>query len=513
MSDRFKLVRQLAHGGMGTVWLAHHEALDAPCAVKFVAANLEADAEALARFEREAKAAARIRSPHVVQIFDYGEWDGKHYIAMEYLDGEDLADRLERCGRLTPTQIYEVVDQVCRALTKAHDARIVHRDLKPGNIYLVKEKHGDHVKVLDFGIAKAAIEGSSKTKTGAMLGTPYYMSPEQIDGVATIDHRSDLWSLAVITYECLIGEMPFEHDALSQLITKIIHEPLPIPSEHASVPEGFDAWWRTAAARDPDDRFQDADAFLTSLADALGLARKTPAPMTSSPALHAEPQSSATADRATEPTSEPLATDPSSEPPASEPPVSDTAMSEPPVSESPVSESPVSEPLDRDAIGRAATLRSDSRELASTDMPLSKSTTAEDVVPVRRAPLPMVIAVAVAVVGFVVWILTTGEVADPLPPGATSATPDRAATPSGTHPAPPPTPAAEPAADDGTESAASSGTTSSGTKSSDTPAPSAPPPSVGGPLPRPTAPQPSAKPSAPSPKPTATPAVDKDHGF
>jgi serine/threonine-protein kinase len=437
---------------MGTVWLAHHEALDAPCAVKFVAGNLEADAEALARFEREAKAAARIRSPHVVQIFDYGEWDGKHYIAMEYLEGEDLGERLERLGRLTPRQTYEVVEQVCRALTKAHDAGIVHRDLKPDNIYLVKEKHGDHVKVLDFGIAKAAVVSGSKTKTGAMLGTPYYMSPEQIDGLASIDHRSDLWSLAVITFECLVGRMPFNHEALSQLITKIIHEELPVPSEQTSVPEGFDAWWRIAASRDPDDRFQDADAFLQALGEALGLADRT-------------------------------------------------SVSAPPASEQEGSSS-----VDSEEMGRAATLRSDARELAmsSTDVPLSKPTEDVALVPVRRSPLPIVIAAAAVVLGVVVWLLATRGETPAESPRLVEPAHDRAPAPSRS--------ALPPEAPPTAEASATAAPPEPSTDAS-APASTAPPlPTVAGPIHR-AQPQPSAQPSAPPPEPSAAPPVDKDHGF
>ena len=197
----------IGRGGMGSVWQATHLGLDIPCAVKFIEGELSNMAEAQTRFEREAKAAAQLRSPHVVQILDHGVCDGTPYIAMELLDGEDVGKRLQRLGKIHPRDINTIITQVCRALTKAHAVGIVHRDLKPDNIFLVRDDEREIAKVLDFGIAKSAsnaLEGSN-TKTGAMLGTPYYMSPEQAQGTKKVDYRSDLWSLAVIVFQCLTG--------------------------------------------------------------------------------------------------------------------------------------------------------------------------------------------------------------------------------------------------------------------------------------------------------------------
>ncbi len=173
IADRYRLERQIGRGGMGSVWLAHHMGLDIPCAVKFIEGEYAALPEAQARFVREAKAAAQLRSPHVVQILDHGVWDGTPYMAMELLEGEDLGKRLTRLGRMPPQDVCVIITQVTRALTKAHGAGIVHRDLKPDNIFLVHDDDREIAKVLDFGIAKAqgAIDGSN-TKTGAMLGTP-----------------------------------------------------------------------------------------------------------------------------------------------------------------------------------------------------------------------------------------------------------------------------------------------------------------------------------------------------
>jgi serine/threonine-protein kinase len=273
VAGKFRLNRMLGGGGMGSVWHATHLGLDIPCAVKFVKGELLEQEDIKARFEREAKAAAQLRSPHVVQILDHGVCEGTPYIAMELLDGEDLGGRLERVGRLAPEQLYKIMSEACRALAKAHSQGIVHRDLKPDNIYIVRDDDREITKVLDFGIAKTRgneISGSG-TKTGAMLGTPYYMSPEQAQGTKTVDFRSDLWALAVISFQCITGRLPFESEALGDLLVKIIISPIPVPSQYAPVPPGFDKWWSRAAARDPSDRFQSAKEFSDSLALVCGV--------------------------------------------------------------------------------------------------------------------------------------------------------------------------------------------------------------------------------------------------
>jgi len=270
IADRFRLIRQLGQGGMGSVWLATHLALDIPCAVKFIEGEIAQLPEAQARFEREAKAAAHLRSPHVVQILDHGVFQGTPYIAMELLDGEDFGKRLAKLGRMAAPDVIRIIGQVCRALTKAHSVGIVHRDLKPDNIYLVPDDDREIAKVLDFGIAKTTggIDGSN-TKTGAMLGTPYYMSPEQAQGTRAVDARSDLWSLAVIAFQALTGRLPFESEALGDLLVKIIVAPIPSPREYApDLPPTFDTWWQKASQRDPAQRYQSA----RELSDALALA-------------------------------------------------------------------------------------------------------------------------------------------------------------------------------------------------------------------------------------------------
>ncbi|MEP7122538.1 MAG: protein kinase [Byssovorax sp.] len=280
VADRFKLERKLGEGGMGAVWLAHHTGLDVPCAVKFIHAEAATSAEVRARFEREAKGAAQLRSPNVVQVLDHGTWEGTPYIAMEYLEGEDLDVRLVRQRKLGIQETLAITLQVARALQRAHAAGLVHRDLKPANIFLVHDDDREIAKVLDFGIAKsqsASLSGvDSKTQTGSVMGTPYYMSPEQAQGTKEVDHRSDLWALAVVVYQCITGELPFDSMALGDLFVKIIVNPIPVPSGVAEVPAGFDAWWAKAASRDPNDRFQSAKELADALGPALGLGLSGP---------------------------------------------------------------------------------------------------------------------------------------------------------------------------------------------------------------------------------------------
>jgi serine/threonine-protein kinase len=254
---------------MGSVWVAEHLTLHSLVAVKLIEPRVASNPDSIARFVREARAAAALRSPHVVQILDHGVDDGTPYIVMELLEGESLAARLARLGRLAPIETARILTQVGRAVARAHDAGIIHRDLKPDNIFLVANDDEELAKVLDFGVAKAppqSFETSGVgTQEGAFVGTPAYMSPEQAEGMPDIDWRSDLWSLGVIAFECVVGRRPFVSEGLGGLVMKICSRPLPVPSRLASVPEGFDAWFARACARDADHRFTDAKEQATEL--------------------------------------------------------------------------------------------------------------------------------------------------------------------------------------------------------------------------------------------------------
>ena len=272
IADRFRLERELGRGGMGAVWLAQHLGLDVPCAIKFILAQAAESPELRGRFEREAKAAAHIRSPNVVQILDYGIWQETPYIAMELLEGEDLGRRLSRVGRLDARETAVVIGQVARALGKAHAQGIVHRDIKPSNVFLCGEGEEQIAKVVDFGIAKShtLTTDGGQTRPGSVIGTPTYMSPEQLQG-KVVDHRTDLWALGVMTFQCLTGKLPFDGKGFGDLAMKILAEPLPVPSSIAPVPPGFDGWWQHAASRDPAQRFQSARELAEGLYLALGI--------------------------------------------------------------------------------------------------------------------------------------------------------------------------------------------------------------------------------------------------
>ncbi len=270
-----KLVRPLAEGGMGAVWVADHLALHTQVVVKFIAAGLKDSKEATERFSREAAAAAQVKSPHVVQTFDHGVTaDGTPYIVMELLEGRDLGAFLESEGRCSPELTLEIVAQLARALDRAHERGIVHRDIKPGNIFLCDGGRNEvFVKLLDFGIAKGVDvpQLDSGTKTGAMVGSPFYMSPEQILGSKGVDHRSDLWSVGVVAYEALTGRKPFDAETMGGLAIRIHSEPLPSPTTlNPSLPPAVDAWFYRACARASNERFDNAKEMAAVLAGALG---------------------------------------------------------------------------------------------------------------------------------------------------------------------------------------------------------------------------------------------------
>jgi eukaryotic-like serine/threonine-protein kinase len=273
IAGKYRVEAALAQGGMGSVWRARHLALDTVLAIKFIGPNVTRMQEARRRFEREAKAAALLKSPHVVQIHDYGVEGDLPYLVMELLDGEDLGERLKRKGRLDVEEAVNVVHQVSRALRRAAEAGIVHRDLKPSNVFIVRCDEEELIKVLDFGIAKAPRLRSDddRTRTGAVLGSPRYMSPEQARGNRLVDPRSDLWSLAVIAYRVLTGRLPFQGTDVADLLVKICSEDAPPPSEiEPSLSSEMDAFFVRALARNPDDRFQTARELASAFADAAG---------------------------------------------------------------------------------------------------------------------------------------------------------------------------------------------------------------------------------------------------
>jgi serine/threonine-protein kinase len=244
-------------------------------AVKLLHDAVAGQPDAGPRFLREARACAAIRGPNVVQVLDFGLEDGTPYIAMELLEGESLRDRLEREKSLSPAETLRILTQVARAIGRAHKHGIVHRDLKPAHIHLCPDESEEVVKVLDFGLAKL-LEGSAGggapiTATGAVMGTAYYMSPEQARGRMDLDHRADLWSLAIITFQCLTGRLPLTGRTEADLLVMICTEPMPRPTVvKPGLPPALDPWFARATRRAPDDRFQSASEMAEALREALG---------------------------------------------------------------------------------------------------------------------------------------------------------------------------------------------------------------------------------------------------
>ena len=227
IADRYLVLSKLGEGGMGRVYLAEHVKMGRKSAVKVMNPGTVNDADAISRFNREAANASRISHQHVAQVYDFGETsDGLIYLAMEYVEGEKLTDILARDGALPPERAGEIVRQVAEALSVAHDMGIVHRDLKPDNIMLAKFRDGsDCVKVVDFGIAKAAgVEAQKVTKTGLVIGTPEYMSPEQIAG-DPLDGRSDIYSLGLVAFNMLTGRLPFPSKTAQESVIMRLTEP------------------------------------------------------------------------------------------------------------------------------------------------------------------------------------------------------------------------------------------------------------------------------------------------
>ncbi len=269
IAGKYELVSKIGEGGMGEVWRAQDLRLKSPVAVKLPTVPDTADARA--RFFQEAELAAAVRGSHVVQVFEHGIDGHIPFIVMELLEGQTLSDRRKSLRTLSPDEVMFVVHALGKALTRAHRKGVIHRDLKPGNVFLVT--HGttiDEVKVLDFGVAKlrrTPIDRRALTVPGNVVGTAYYISPEQLRATKELDHRADLWSVAVIACECLTGRRPFDAADLETLSVQLESARRPVPSQLSDVdiPAGFDAWFAKATAPNIDDRFQSADELVAAL--------------------------------------------------------------------------------------------------------------------------------------------------------------------------------------------------------------------------------------------------------
>src|SRR5690242_16672412 len=269
LDNRYRLTRKIGEGGMGAIYQATHTEMGRTAAIKLLAPITSGRDEALARFKREAKMASRIDNPHAVTIYDFGEAEnGLLFLAMEFIDGRPLSKLIAEHRMLPIDRVVHITNQVAEALSAAHALGIVHRDLKPDNVMITRKSgNSDYVKVLDFGIAKTVADDSSDhlTKTGFVLGTPVYMSPEQLLG-ERLDGRSDIYSLAIIVYEMLSGKLPFVGDNQQAVMMKrITGAPVPLRSIAPQISETVERVVMQGLAREPDDRVADVLEFAEAL--------------------------------------------------------------------------------------------------------------------------------------------------------------------------------------------------------------------------------------------------------
>ncbi|HTQ05857.1 MAG TPA: serine/threonine-protein kinase [Polyangiaceae bacterium] len=279
LEGKFRITREIGRGGMAAVYEAENIDIGKRVAVKVLAAELITSRVVRERFIREARAASAVRSPHICDVYDSGMYEERPFLVMELLEGESLYDMLTRIRRLDVPTTLSVISQTSRGLGKAHEANIVHRDLKPENIFVSRDEDGGLiVKLLDFGLAKfyePTNDGDPKTvrltREGALFGTPAYMSPEQAKGQGEVDHRSDLWALGCIVYECLTGQTVWSvEQGVAMILAQVASAPVPRPSRlRPDLPLVFDAWFQKALDRDVARRFQTAREFSDTLAEAL----------------------------------------------------------------------------------------------------------------------------------------------------------------------------------------------------------------------------------------------------
>ena len=281
LDGKYRLDSALGQGGMGTIYRATHLMLDKPVALKLIKADLVTSSDVVRRFQREARAASNLNHPNIAAAYDLGQTaDGTLYIAMELVRGQSLKDVIRTTGPLDAARIGRILRQVASALAAAHQHNIIHRDLKPHNIMLTTEHGVEVAKLLDFGIAKTFDESATQlTATGFVLGTPQYMAPEQAAG-RPIDGRSDLYSLGIIMFEMLVGDVPFNDPSTPALLVKHLTEPAPAPSRRRpdlGISPALEAVALRCMEKDPAARYQTAEEFSAALESAVGQAAAAPA--------------------------------------------------------------------------------------------------------------------------------------------------------------------------------------------------------------------------------------------
>jgi serine/threonine protein kinase len=307
LHERYRVIRRIGRGGMGIVYLAEHVLIGRKYAVKILSERANATDEMVARFHREAVAAAAVGSEHVVEVTDMGRLDdGTTFLVMEYLQGVELADAVSTSGPFAPDRAVKVTCQLCDALTAVHETGIVHRDLKPENLFLIAhEGDADFLKVLDFGVCKL-LDGAPDladpdqpplTRTNASLGTPQYMAPEQFQNSAGVDHRADIHAVGAILYFMLTGRPPFDAPTMGQLFMRIcVEPPPPLLALRPELPPALDAVLRRALGKHPDDRYESAAALKAALLPFVDLRASDAPPGITLPAAITNPTLASTRD-------------------------------------------------------------------------------------------------------------------------------------------------------------------------------------------------------------------------
>jgi serine/threonine-protein kinase len=273
VAGKYRIDSVIGEGGMGFVVVAYHLQLDTKVAIKLLRAELATSSEAVERFAREARAAVRITSPHVARVFDVGTLEsGAPYMVMEYLEGGDLSNLIQKRGPLPIQEAVDYVLQACEAIGEAHAAGIVHRDLKPANLFCARRPDGTvTIKVLDFGISKltgGAGAALNHTKTTAIMGSPFYMSPEQMESTRGVDIRTDIWGLGVILYELVTGKTPFEGNALPEVCLRVAtQQPAPMRSLRIDAPAALELVILRCLEKDRDKRYGNIARLAVALRD------------------------------------------------------------------------------------------------------------------------------------------------------------------------------------------------------------------------------------------------------
>lgn len=269
IAGKYSVIRVLGRGGMGVVVEAQHLKLGQRVAIKLLLPSIRSMGEITARFEREARAIARLKGPHVAHVSDVDALaDGSPFMVMELLNGCELGDELEKKQRIPYREAVGYILQACAAMAEAHRQGIVHRDLKPSNLFLCDTTGGRTIKVLDFGISKLAGDiNASVTTTASAFGTPLYMSPEQVRSVKNVDARADLWSLGVVLYELIAGEVPFNGPTATAILASILTEkPVHLAKRCPEVPKPLADAVMKAIEKSPDARFYDIVEFASAIA-------------------------------------------------------------------------------------------------------------------------------------------------------------------------------------------------------------------------------------------------------